>query len=792
MGIGFLSDLGETSSPATSMPAPDKILFEFGGEHAISFAEGTLHTLVTGSTGSGKTTSFILPAVDNLLRQGFSGLIIDIKGNLTDKIRALAACCNREKDILELGIGPQAQPINILTGLTETRLYEFFKTITVKGVQTDHNIGWYLKGVRQVTDITLLCRYLAKREARFTPTLGLLDELLSDFPICSDLLKSFEKMASSVEEKNLLNRIRSDHFSPCKWAHFHPDNSTGTKPGANDFDQQSEWRTRYIRNALSLIREASGVERGFCSAHSDGLDMGKWVYDQGRIVILRFGSQSGCVGEDLSRICLEAFYRAVFDRGLGLPAGKYTFLVADEFQDFVDFNRSKLYNDNDFTAKSREFNNIMVVGTQSLSALRARGGERENVECFVNNCNNRVFLYSDDPWTQEVVNRHEHIHLAELGPGEAVMVKFNGTTRRHDHGWESLQSAHDACQARLAEGETLRRDSEERDTRELPCPEASGRLGIHLIKKALKDMKKFPKLFAPPEFLNSTPSSTEKREEGGEARKPLGGQDRAGHNVSPVEGAKINADNLGNLLNSAGPPEVMGLPGRSEVLECFKESSETLSVIRDQLQLNVKKLDTLREDNAGKVLRWFRKSYEEIEGYFRSQYFVLLEKRCQFGDPLSWPERQEWGSLAIAAANQSNMAELERLSKIIPIESKVALCIDEAYGKKCILSLGFNLSVADSELEPGWLEKYDGLAQKAQAGDDEGAEEDIDYDDEDDEDEEKTGGPRQGPNSLPLGRPRFGLREDAENMMPWKKMEILKLAFTLGKTLNLELPFQRT
>jgi len=223
----------------------------------------------------------------------------------------------------------------------------------------------------------------------------------------------------------------------------------------------------------------------------------------------------------------------------------------------------------------------------------------------------------------------------------------------------------------------------------------------------------------------------------------------------------------------------------------FKEFSETLGIVLDQLQLNVIKLDTLPEENAGKALRWFQKSYEEIAGYFRSQFFELLEKRCQFGDLLSWPERQKWGALAIEAANQGNLAELERLSKLIPIESKVALYIDEAYGKKYLLSLGFNLSVANNELEAGWLEKYDGSANKANTEEEEGEEENIEDYDEDDEDEEKTDGPCQAQNRLPWGRPRFGARNDGENMMPWQKLEILKMAFTLGKTLNVELPVQR-
>ena len=489
MSMGFLNSLptpNSSISGSSTLLKPGQVLVQFDSGLVLTFAEGAMHTVVTGSTGSGKTTAFIFPALYNLVARGYSGLIIDIKGNLADQARDLALLCGREGDILEIGIGPKSRPINLLANLGEAAIYELYRAMTLKNVEPGHNMVWYQAAIRVVTDVTLLCRHMAAHDLRFTPTLTMVCELLSDFPLCAEIFQGFEKIAAGPEQEGLVRRIKNDCFHPCMW--------TSKTKGSNrsrDFDEQAEWRTYSTRNALNQFRQTPGVERGFCyTQDSGGLEMEKWIYDQGRIVILRFGPQSGSTGEDLSRSCLETFYQAVFARGLELPECQYTFLVADEFQDFVDFNRLNRFNDNAFTAKSREFNNILIAGTQSLSALLNRGGKKENVESFINNCNNRVMLYSDDPWTQEVANRHEGLHLTYLNPGEAAVVKFNQTSRRHNHGRESLQKAHDTTQARLAEGKALRAErgegGQEKSEFQTMCI-------AHHIKAALHDLEKSSK-----------------------------------------------------------------------------------------------------------------------------------------------------------------------------------------------------------------------------------------------------------------------------------------------------------
>ena len=65
------------------------LFLRFGDGRGISYDEGCHNTIILGSTGSGKTSSAILPAAAALLSAGFPGLAIDIKGSFSGKSASL-------------------------------------------------------------------------------------------------------------------------------------------------------------------------------------------------------------------------------------------------------------------------------------------------------------------------------------------------------------------------------------------------------------------------------------------------------------------------------------------------------------------------------------------------------------------------------------------------------------------------------------------------------------------------------------------------------------------------------
>lgn len=448
-------------------PRDARTLLPFDGEpsscrapglEGLTFSDAALHTMAFGSTGSGKTTSVVLPALHSLVRENLGGIVIDVKWTLADHVLAIADACGRSGDVVEFGTGVDATPLNVLAGLDRSGVDRLLNSVTGFGTsgRMSGNMDFVLAGLEIGVDLCMLMSALADRDEALEPTLSRLLEMLEDYGICREAAKALEIHVDdgfgTDAEKRLLARIRNNHFHPC--------NDPGAQAGktTSEYARQVEWRLHSLRGPLRNMLDAPGVAAGFCDP--DGLslrDACDLALTEGRIVVLRFGGTASEGTRAMARRLLEAWYEAVLKLGRpardeSLPRG---FAVVDEFQDVCDLDPVNRLNDAAFLAKAREFGIVFVGATQSASAL-ARGGSGEArwvVESLLNNCNNRIYLYCDDPWTNELARRHSpEVHLAGLAPAEAFVVRFDAATRRHLFGMRGLQTAHDAARAVMANG----------------------------------------------------------------------------------------------------------------------------------------------------------------------------------------------------------------------------------------------------------------------------------------------------------------------------------------------------
>ncbi|BAH74951.1 type IV secretory system conjugative DNA transfer family protein [Solidesulfovibrio magneticus] len=447
-------------------PAKDAII-KFDSGISISREEACYNTLVLGSTGTGKTTSVILPAIGALIEKGHSGLIIDIKGNLSEQVRILATKRGRIDDVVEFGSSKNASKVDLLSGLSISQVRELLTVIaTFQFGNMTSNLDWHTKGVTIATECVTLLRYLNEKNNEIQTNLKNLVDILNDWPLAARLFQYFKKHVldtNSKDQKDFLSRVQSDNFNPLVY-----DNR---KSSSNTFNEQTTWRLGAVRNGLTEFLQNSSIAQNFATSGS-GLNLADLIYKQRKIVLLRFDGTSGQVGAWLSRYVLTEYYRAVFENGLKLNKEEYTFFVGDEFQELSDFHPSNRYNDNSFAAKSREYKNVTIVGTQSVSSLQSRGASGASVLEFLNNVNNRIFMYCDDPVSQEVARRYnEAVFLNELEPGRAFVVKFDAQSRRRLQYVENLQISHDELQMELAEApsnvETVMEEAKEAPSLEM-------------------------------------------------------------------------------------------------------------------------------------------------------------------------------------------------------------------------------------------------------------------------------------------------------------------------------------
>jgi len=102
----------------------------FAAKHSlaaiISLENLRKHWMVVGETGSGKTSGILLPAVEAILSNDENAgvFVIDYKGNLSKKIKALAKKYGRLEDIEEIGT-IWGRKINLLEDMTPEGLENF-------------------------------------------------------------------------------------------------------------------------------------------------------------------------------------------------------------------------------------------------------------------------------------------------------------------------------------------------------------------------------------------------------------------------------------------------------------------------------------------------------------------------------------------------------------------------------------------------------------------------------------------------------------------------------------------
>lgn len=438
MRIGFLSH--QDRRDPFPLPASGQCMLRFDSGRGVTFADAGHHVCVFGTTGSGKTASVVLPGLYWLMRAGHCGLLVDIKGNLREQARALARDCGREADLVEYGSAPSATPLNILRGMDRFAMYDFFKTLTLQSIQgRSNNVDWLLKGVSMAADCGQLLCYLHTLDPMFSPNVATIAEMLDMPAEAAKLCRLF--MARLYDPQNeeqavFVERVKNNRF------HVFNEYKKGetSADGFTNIEEQRTWSLDGIRQALRNFLDAPGIAEHFAAPQAPGLDM-RLPLRENRIVLLRFGLDTGPIGASLARILLSGLYAALFELGLSLPAGRKCFVCIDEYQEVADLSEGR-YSDVSFIAQAREFNGIFLASTQSVSALMHRGNSVAGVEAFVSNCNTRVTFYSDDPLTQAMVSRYDPgLALNTLQPGQAFVVRYEQAQRRHVWDLETFADA---------------------------------------------------------------------------------------------------------------------------------------------------------------------------------------------------------------------------------------------------------------------------------------------------------------------------------------------------------------
>lgn len=344
--------------------------------------------LVTGTIGTGKTSSSMYPFAKQLIKykadneyEKLGMLILDVKGNFYKQIKEYAEKYNRLEDlhVIELGGNTMYNPLD-KPNLKPSVLANRLKTILTLFSPNNSESYWLDKAEEVLTECIKLCRLYNNGYVTFTEIHKLVNSpnyYNEKVSILRELFKSGKLNHSEIydlhsaltffenEYKTLDSRVLSILKSEI---------TRMTNTFISDYD---------ILNTFCPKKEFINFT-GF-----------KEVLEDGKIVVLNMNI---AVFKNLSKI-IAAYLKLDFQSEVlaQLSNGhvKPSVFICDEFHEYVTTT------DSDFFAQSREAKCINIVATQSYTSILNTLKDQYATRTIIQNLINKLWYRTDDTFTIE-------------------------------------------------------------------------------------------------------------------------------------------------------------------------------------------------------------------------------------------------------------------------------------------------------------------------------------------------------------------------------------------------------
>lgn len=345
--------------------------------------------IVTGTIGSGKTSSAMYPFTKQLISYKSSSsadkigmLILDVKGNYYHKVKEFCQEFNRSDDLIVIELGGQYKynPLD-KPELKASILANRLKTILLLFSENNSESYWLDKAEQILEHAITLCRLyndgyvnfseihkLVTDSSYYETKVAVLKNKFTnnqfDKKRCYNLLSSitfFEKEYFSMDQRTLsilkseITRITNCFISDFDVSDtFNPDKTDDTFHGLSD-----------ILNSGKIVVLNLNI--------SEYKNLSKII-----AAYLKLDFQT----EVLSRLAKNTVYRPIS-------------FVSDEYHEYVTST------DADFFAQSREAKCINIVATQSYTSLLKTLNNESAVKVILQNLINKLWLRTDDSFTIE-------------------------------------------------------------------------------------------------------------------------------------------------------------------------------------------------------------------------------------------------------------------------------------------------------------------------------------------------------------------------------------------------------
>ena len=344
--------------------------------------------LITGTIGTGKTSSAMYPFTEQLIKYNslhpnnkLGILILDVKGNYFNQVKQFASKYNLEKDILEISLNSKIRynPLH-KPNLNPLILANRLKTILLLFSENNSESFWLDKAEQILAECIKLCRLYNNGYVTFIELHKLITEpnyYKSKIEILKKLFYESKFSQKQIYELNTALEFFEKEF--------------------NSLDNRT---LSILKSEISRITNVFisdyNVSKTFCPDKKDLNFKGfSSMLQKGKIVVLNMNIAEY---KNLSKIIatyLKLDFQSEIMSNLSHNQIRPSVFICDEYAEYVTKT------DADFFSLSREAKCINIVSTQSYSSLKNTLKDENAVRVIVQNLINKIWFRTDDIFTIE-------------------------------------------------------------------------------------------------------------------------------------------------------------------------------------------------------------------------------------------------------------------------------------------------------------------------------------------------------------------------------------------------------
>lgn len=395
---------------------------EFGKTLAIPEYGLFQNILITGTIGSGKTSSAMYPFTRQLLEYKYNDanskigmLILDVKGNYFSQVYNYAQNIGRLNDLIEIKIkgkyfyNPLDKPF-----LKPSVIANQLKTILLLFSPNNSESYWLDKSEAVLTEAIKLCRLYNNNYVTFTEIHNLVTKPDYYHEKIANLREKFTK--NELSKKQIYNLLSAINFFEKEFLSL-------------DLRTLNILRSEITRITNCFVSDFE-VERTFCPPKNKINFHGfKDVINLGKIVVLNMNINEF---RNLSKI-ISAYLKIDFQTEVMRRLTKKNIsnrvvaFISDEYSEYVTST------DANFFSQSREARCINIISTQSYNSILNTLNNKYSTEIIVQNLVNKIWFRTDDIYTienaQKQIGKVDKERLSKTISENAKQTNYNFITR---------------------------------------------------------------------------------------------------------------------------------------------------------------------------------------------------------------------------------------------------------------------------------------------------------------------------------------------------------------------------